>query len=218
MSAFRGAFPAMATRQVAKMSKARDLVTRQEVRSMVKSSILSSMELKRYVVAFTGVATTTAGSITPVTQGIIQGDSLLSRDGDQIVVKHFDFRLVMSPGGAGTECMQRIIIFWDNQANSAQPAVTDVLNSASYITGYNPVVQQQNRFHILFDKFVQCVSTTVYAKHPIHYRVKLNHKVTFLDTTNVATASGKGAMYVLFISDNVNGVNNASFELHFTDA
>lgn len=197
---------------------AKKLATRQEVRQIVRSSILASQELKRYVVAFTGQNTSTTGSVSPVTQGIIQGDSLLTRDGDQILVKKLVFRYQLEFSSGGSATTQRVIIFWDNQANGATPAVTDVLNSASYITGYQPVLQQQGRFHILLDEFFTSVANGQNGKNALVRTFKLNHKTTFLDLTNVATANGKGALFVLFLADAANGLYSASYEVHFTDS
>ncbi len=187
------------------------------IRQMVRSMIAANVELKRYVVAFTGITTSTAGSVSPVTQGIVQGDSLLTRDGDQIIVKNLwiRYQLTMNTGMVNT---QRLIVFWDNQANGATPAVGEVLNSASWITGYNPVIQQQRRFHILLDKAVVASNNGSNTSNNREWKFKLNHRVTFLGTTDVATANGRGAMFVLFISDGANALYSASFSIEFTDS
>jgi hypothetical protein len=184
---------------------------------MIKSMLNSRVELKRSVVAFTGLTTSTAGSITPITQGIVQGDTVSTRDGNQLLVMRLVVRhnLVIN---TGVQCSQRVIIFWDNQANAAQPVVTDVLDSASFITGFNIPNAQSNRFHILHDEFIVTSLNGANSGVDHVWTFPLHHKVTYTGTTNVATANGKGAMYILYIADNANALFGTSLEVSFTDA
>jgi len=204
----KGSFP---------ITRANKAFNEAKVRQMIRDTIASQVELKRYVVAFTSIATTTAGSVTPITQGIVQGDSILTRDGDQVIIKRLTVRYQLTMNTGLANC-NRVIIFWDNQNNGSTPAVTDVLNSASWITGYNPVVQQQKRFHILRDTFVVASNQGSNTTTDRVWNFKLNHRVTYLDTTNVATANGRGAMFILFISDGTNALTSASISIEFTDA
>jgi len=210
-SSKKGQFP------VRRSKKSAELLSRQQVKQMIASSIAFSQELKRYVVAFTGVTTSTAGSITPITQGVIQGDSLTTRDGDQLILKQLIMRYQLALN-TGNSTSQRVIIFSDNQANGATPTVTDVLNSASWITGYNPVTFQSGRFKVWHDEYVVTTLSGHNAVNDKVWKFNLKHKITYLDVTNNATANGKGAMFVLFIADGANSLFSASFELHFTDS
>ncbi len=99
-------------------------VSKAMVRNMIKSSIMAAAELKRYVVSFTGVATTTAGAVTPITQGIVLGDSLVTRDGDQCIIRKLTIRH-QSTLATGSANSLRIIVFWDNQANGSTPSVNN---------------------------------------------------------------------------------------------
>jgi hypothetical protein len=183
----------------------------------VKREISRNLEHKRVVVAFSGLNTSTGGTITPITQGIIQGDTISTRDGGQLTVRNLIVRhnLVLN---SGNQTSQRVIIFADRQANGAQPTVTDVLDSASFITGFNPVNAQTRRFRILHDEFIVTTLSGANAGTDHVWQFPLNHRVTYNAATNVAGANGKGALFVLYIADTATALFASSFEVEFTDA
>ncbi len=192
-------------------------VTHAQVKQIVDSKIANQAELKRYVVLATTLTTSSAGAISPITQGIAQGDTLSTRDGNQIVVKHLVVRRRLV-ALAASFVAQRMIVFWDSMAQGAVPAVTDVLNSANLVDGFNPTTMQQRRFHVLADTYLASVANGANAVATQRIPVKLNHRVTFDAATNVASANGRGAMFCLFIGDVNTGTYDFSFEVEFTDS
>ncbi len=182
---------------------------------MIKGAIDRQLEHKRFVVTSTGLTTTTAGTISPVTQGVIQGDAGNTRDGNQILLQEFVFRHQLI---ASVSCAQRVIVFSDTMADGATPAIADVLDSASYLTGYNIANMQERRFHIFHDEIVMSSTNASNADNVHVWRLRINRKVTYNAATNVSGANGKNAVFVLFISDSVVSTYGLSFELKFTDA
>ncbi len=192
-------------------------VSKQQVRAMIKGVIGQALEQKRYVVASTGLTTSAAGTVSPITQGIIQGDTVSTRDGNQIVVHQVVFRHQLIASAASLVA-QRVIVFSDTMADGATPAVADVLDSASFITGYNVANAQERRFHIIHDQFVTSSSTGQNFNAMHTWTFKLNKKVTYNAATNVAGANGRNSLFVLFIADSAIASYGLSYEVKFTDA
>ncbi len=202
----------MARNKLATVSAASE---RRRVRRAVDSVLASKLEQKRFVVAFTGLTTTTGGTVTPVTQGVIQGDTGSTRDGNQIFLKELVFRHFLT--AVTLAVTQRVIVFIDTMADAATPVVLDVLDTASFITGYNVPNTQERRFKIIHDEMVVASVTGSNFQVDHTWRFKINKKITYQAATNISGANGKNAMFVLFISDGVNGSYAGSFELVFTD-
>lgn len=201
-------------------SNARNLapVTPALVRNMIKSTLVNNQELKRFTIVSLGNAATTAGTVSTISQGIIQGDTVSTRDGNQAVLKRIVFRYNQISALASTTTSLRFILFSDSQANGVVPTVADVLDSPFVVSAYAPSQFMSNRFKIIKD--VVHSTTLTAATYSINhvFDMKMHTKLTFLGPTSVAASNGKNAVYLLVIGDNTGATYGVGFDLHFTDS
>ncbi len=96
----------------------------------------------------------TAGSLLDIKPLLIpQGITESTRIGRQIRVKAFQWRIHIFENALATpeHDVCRLIVGIDRQANGAQPAITDLLATASNVSSYYNL-DNTGRFRILFDK------------------------------------------------------------------
>jgi len=170
------------------------------------------------VLSTTNTANTvsTAGTVINLSNNIVQGDNFDNRSGDTIRMISTKFMLEFQ--GVATDSMNRYILFRDMQNLGTTPAVTDVLNSASFISGYDGLnVYQQKRFIIMKD----WVSTNNIAGQTLTadvYKTNRPYKIYYNGAASVASANGKGALFVLVIGSGSTATFNLSSELVYTDS
>lgn len=134
--------------------KSAELISRQQVRQMLRSHDLATREMKFGGATGTGFATTTP-SVTLLT-GLVQGDNVTDRDGWQINLTEFDMNITMSVGSTSGEDYVRLIIFVDTLNTGASPSATDVLGS-DVRAFYNIQNTLAKRFRFLHDEIVRLV-------------------------------------------------------------
>jgi len=109
-------------------------------------------ELK-FVDTVTSAAGTAAGAVT-LLNGVAQGTDYNQRIGRKFTMKSIMCRFGISYGtGAAVGSVGnivRILIFYDCQTNLNTPAVTDVLQTASYLSPMN--LNNRDRFIVICDK------------------------------------------------------------------
>lgn len=176
----------------------------------------SQMEEKVILAVITAAATPTAGTVLPLTVGVIQGDAINMRSGDTIAPISLHFRT--NSQAITNPQTTRFIVLRDNMNNGSTPAVTDVLDNNDYLSMYNSrTVYQQKRFTILHDHFddVQITGRSIVTRQQALPKVG---KIFYNGATAVATANGKGALFVLIIASNSSGTYDWSFEMKYHDA
>lgn len=191
-----------------------------QVRAIVKGMLEHEQEQKRFNVSIASVVLTTAGLVQPVTQHIIQGDSLITRDGNQLILKELDLAWYASQATAVPR-LYRMICFVDTMNNGTLPAVTDVLTAATPISGYNVTNLENGRFKILVDDQVATVGTSASGAFFRRHKLKLNKKIMYLGTTFVTGANGKNSIWVLTIADSIlaaDTLNQLDWAIKFTDS
>lgn len=193
------------------------------VRKVVQSVLDSRIEHKRITAVGVPANLATAGVVNTISMGIAQGDDIGNRAGDLIRPKKLKIRADFSANGAaaGLAFVGRIIVFQDLLCNGAVPAVTDILNSASHMSGWNPVTRQERRFKVLYDRDVTPSSQS--AKQIVYLSVDLDMKGTIHYITNGsnAAAMGKNHIFALFISSAASAGNIVyewSYDFEYTDA
>ncbi len=196
---------------------------RNEIRAVVRGVLQHVQEQKRQDAAIATTDLVTAGLVQPITQHIIQGDSLSTRDGSAIILRELDIIWHSLRGGpvVGAPALYRIIIFVDTMNTGVLPAVTDVLQAADPRSGYNVANLVNGRFKFLVDEHIATVSETVTENNIRRYRLKLNKKVTYLGSTFTTASNGKNSVWCLTITDisvAVTTQNTLNFALHFTDS
>jgi hypothetical protein len=167
----------------------------------------------------TGGNWTTAGTVTPLTYPIGQGDNMFQRNGDQIT--QLMLRMVWNTAstGAGNSTQFRIIIFSDRDASGGAPAVVDVLDTADYRSTYHLPNNLKKRYHFYYDKSYRVVTGTNYQVLPLQMEIPLgNLKTWFQDSTNATTNIGRNHLHALVISSSIgNGGFSFNYGLEFVD-
>ncbi len=166
----------------------------------VEKVIRSMAEKKCFITAATNQSSSATGTMWAVTQGIIQGDSVSTRDGTQIYVEHvsitFDVFMPTATVAAGV----RMIGFHDTMNTGVLPAVTDVLHAATLISPYSTIQQITNRFHVFAD-VTKNLTTGGVQQFVYNMRRNLRIKTSYNGTTDAAASNGKNAIFFLIITD-----------------
>ena len=173
-----------------------------------------SLEHKRFALVSTTNTNATAGVVNNLTNGIIQGDDINQRSGDQIhIVSH---KLHVRASAITVSQTFRFIWFRDNMNRGTTPTVLEVLNTANYMSQYSPAPLQQKRFTILRDFSLNCNLTGESIKSRTIQLPGMD--VYYNAATAVAAANGPGAIFLLTIGDALTGLFDFSYEPVYTDA
>lgn len=191
-------------------------VTTKEVRDM----LMATREKKQYTIA-NGYVNNVAGTITTLTQGILESDTVNGRTGTTIRPFEWQINMTLISGVGSTNSAHRLIIFKDTMNNGTIPAITDVLDAGLFNSTYAILAAQQGRYKILWDETVGVVGGSNSAVTHRHLRRKLKGDIFYNSTGNVAASNGKNAMFMITLTDSVTvstaGINYF-FSLHYTDA
>lgn len=197
------------------------VVSRSEVRNMIRNSILANQEIKRFSDRTTN-SFIAAGSIVDVTQACVVGTADQSRSGDVILPRKVDINVSIlntSTNLVGTLC--RVILFRDTLNSGVAPVVSQLLDGSSYNSTYTVIQAQQNRFKILMDKTWE-VALGVHMAHLFKNTFRLRGPIYYNGDTNVVTANGAGSLWLLTISSAATALNFPSYDIHtsvhFTDS
>lgn len=188
----------------------RSALSRRDVAQM----IMARQELKRFPLVNTANTNATAGVVQNLTNGIIQGDDISQRTGDQIrIVKH---TLRVRATAITVSQTFRFIWFKDNTNRGSTPTVLEVLNTASHMSQYNPISLQQKRFTIFNDFVLNCSLTGESIKERVITRK--GHVVNYNGATAVAASNGPHANFLLVIGDSLTGLYDIGYEAVYTDS
>lgn len=172
------------------------------------------LEKKRFALVSNTNSNATAGVVNNLTNGIIQGDDINQRSGDQIrIVSHM---LKVRASAITVSQTFRFIWFRDNMNRGTTPTVTEVLNTANFMSQYAPAPLQQKRFTIVKDFSLNCNLAGESIKGRSFTLPGSN--VFYNGATAVAASNGPGAMFLLTIGDSITGLYDFSYEPVYTDA
>jgi hypothetical protein len=176
--------------------------------------VMYQLERKRFALVSTTNTNATAGIVNNLTNGIVQGDDINQRSGDQIrIVSH---ELKVRASAVTVSQTFRFIWFRDNMNRGTTPTVTEVLNTANFMSQYSPAPLQQKRFTILRDFSLNCNLTGESIKSRTITLPGAN--VFYNGATAVAGSNGPGALFLLTIGDSLTGLFDFSYEPVYTDA
>lgn len=180
----------------------------------VQRAVVRQFELKRFALISTANANATAGSVVNLTNGIIQGDDIVQRSGDQIRIR--THKLTVRASAVAASQTFRFIWFRDNMNRGTTPTVLELLNTASFMSQYNPVSLQQKRFTIIRDVTLDCslAGEAIKSKSLTSPGTLVNYN----GATAVAASNGPGAIFLLEIGDAITGLYDLSYEPVYTDA
>lgn len=180
----------------------------------IRRALAQTLEHKRFALVNTTNSNATAGIVINLTNGIVQGDDVNQRSGDQIRIR--SHRLVVRASAITVSQTFRFIWFRDNMNRGTTPAVTEVLNTANFMSQYSPAPLQQKRFTILKDVVVNCNLAGESIKSRT-FEVP-GMPVFYNGATAVAASNGPGALFLLEIGDSLTGLYDFSYEPVYTDA
>ncbi len=192
------------------------VVSKAQVKQMIKSALSETQELKIHIVQST--ASVDYGGTIIDLSSIAQGDSDITRDGDRILVKEVDFRSFVSPGDA-TNLMRIILFQWVPDSATTTPLVTNVVQTTGSSTA--PVSYRSIDFvkavKIFHDEIVKVDTYHLIelGKHVIHKR-GYDPQIQFTGAT-----SRTNGIYMMVISDSA-AANHPSIgyycTLRYTDS
>lgn len=140
-----------------------------------------------------------AGQITSLSN-IAEGNDYNNRDGLSVLAQSTFFRGIWrSAGTETTSTIVRLILFCDNDQRGTDPAVTDILETASYLSPLNHV--QNKRFTIIWDTSfeVEPVGSGKITKIDKRYR-KYNAHIKYSSTAGADASAYEGNLYLLDIT------------------
>jgi len=144
---------------------------------------------------------------------VVAGTGESQRVGRKITIKSIHMRYIAqlsnTSNPSGTDDGLRVIVYWDKQCNGATAAVTDILETAEYLSFNN--LSNKNRFSILMDKTVD-ISATAGAYDGTNdqfgqkavtrsFHKKVNIPVEYSSTTGGLTEIRSNNIGLLAISD-----------------
>lgn len=146
-----------------------------------------------------------------------QGTTATSRYGDRTSIKSIRWNFRLNPGTAQASCVTvRIVLFWDNQPNAANPSSPLPLLSANIYALPHP--DYRYRFTILRDWMVpiQNIANNItgYSSNTNQdvvqrgYLRNLDFVSQFISNNGNVTDLASGALCMIFISDTAITTNN----------
>jgi hypothetical protein len=199
-------------KDMAPIRRIRNKRSRKEVvsRASVLNILRSVAERKAFNGIVTAQATSNSGTVWPITQGIVQGDSVITRDGAEITLQNVRLKLDVFMPTATIAAGVRVIMFSDTQNNGSMPAFLDVLTANSLIAPYSVIQQVTNRFRIHAD-ITKNLTAGGIQQVVVDINKKLEQKVFYTGTTDVPAANGKNAVFFLIVTDVATGFPTYDF-------
>jgi hypothetical protein len=169
-------------------------------------SVLKSVaEKKVSILSATGQAASSTGLIWALTQAIIQGDSVFTRDGSQIRLEQTHLKLEVFMPTAAIAASTRFIVFSDSMNNGSLPAVLDVLNTAALLSPFSVNQQLTNRFKVHAD-VVKSFTAGGIQQVVFDIMKPINKVISYNASGDTAAANGKNSLFMLVITDLVTNV------------
>jgi hypothetical protein len=175
----------------------KEMVSKTQVKQMVKSMLREVQELKLFVTQTSGVTVDYAGNIVDVSP-ISQGDSDITRDGDRVQLVEWAFQAAIYPGDSTN--LFRIILFqYTPDSALGTPLVSYVLQTTSSVNA--PITYRSIDFvksvKILHDRTYSCDTYhPVVLTNPITIKKFFDRQMQFTGAT-----TRTNGLFLLFISD-----------------
>lgn len=163
----------------------------------IESNEKKVVELKNYDVeqAYTVTGIPSTGQVDALTSGIAQGDTAITREGDQITLKSIFLRFEIIHGDS-TNIFRIILFRW---MEATVPSISSVLES-NVTAGYplSPLLRNANhRIQVLYDNlFAQSTNTNANIVEKVYVNKNLGN-CEWQQTGSVES----GQVYLLMVSD-----------------
>jgi hypothetical protein len=187
----------------------------------IKGRITPKVEFHYNDTAQASYAGDTTGTVTALNL-IAEGNDNINRLGKKAVMRSVAINgLAYLPGTTSTLSpgQARILLVWDNAADGAPPAITDVLVAISSTSYVNP--NNIARFTILHDQRVTLgvlsyTSTSSVADktcQPINVRKRIDAPTQYSGTAAAITSVQNGSLLMLTMGDGGAGSNRPVFQI-----
>lgn len=210
------------------MARKRTKYTPKTYRSRFGSYSAPSPELKFLDNTWDSDPVPSAGVIALNTvNNVAAGTGESQRVGRKITIKSIHLRWVnvikASASNADTDDGLRLILYLDKQANGAAATVTDILETADYLSFNN--LSNRNRFRVLMDRVVDVSSmsggsSTAFgaAAKTKQAHLRCDIPIEFSSTTGAITEMRSNNVGVLIISDNQEAECVGNVRIRYTDS
>lgn len=186
------------------------------IASIVSKVLERRIEHKTISQTVVGTSVLTAGTVATITNPIVEGDDINQRSGTTIRLNRI--RVLYRGTAVTTSSSLRFILFRDMMNQGTTPAPTDVLPAGNWISHYSDTREvQQKRFHIIHDVTMDLPIAGENVKTLV-FNIPLNGVVYYNGATNVASANGKGALFLLVIGNAITTAYDYDTQLVYTDA
>jgi len=200
------------------MASRKSMVKPHSTQQMIQKALTKfeskTRELKLYNVTV-AANYTSAGAVGTVTQGITQGDTASTRDGNSINVKQVDYCWLTQNASVLNNDFVRFIIFYDTQNQGVLPNVTDVLATATVSSPYSSSVIITKRFRVLKDITLASAAISGGSNpHAMRGSINLNnHHIQYLSSAGTGADNGAGSIFFLVINDG--GAAHSAYDTNF---
>lgn len=186
------------------------------VKTATALAALINTEWKSRDITTSAQAVSNAGTVN-VLSHMSQGSDDGERNGNSILPKKLSVRVNVFKDSGATNTILRAILLRDKEYNGADPAVTDILDTASYNSFMKLV--DSTRFFILGDKTV-LMDDSHRLQASIRFSIKMNkpkpgkkrwEHVRYLGTGSTAADRGNGQLILLLISDQATNTPTVDF-------
>lgn len=189
-----------------------EMISRQQVRQMIRSHDLHTRELKMRTFVNSGTLTA-SGAIGDITTNIPQGDNVSGRTGYQINVHSIKIWFQASMNALANVDRFRYILFYDRLNTGTPPVVSDVLDTGYVLSDYSYFARTQNRFKFLVDKTIPMSITG--NSRAVNYEHEFKFKNTVVvDLLGTTTNYGRNSFFYLIMDDL--GSNNSTYAVSCT--
>jgi hypothetical protein len=187
-----------------------------QVKQMIRGHLTATSELKNWISNNTGLTVAVAGTVYPISQGLVLGDTYNQRDGQQVFCKEVEVRIAWN-GGLLANTFVRAVLVRDNMNIGVLPTVAEILNSADFLSNYNPLyVTEMKRFTVLADQTLPLCPGGQSARTML-FKHKGTGRISFLGTTDVNASNGKGSLHLLLIGTATSVTVSYNTSIRFTD-
>ncbi len=188
-------------------------------RQVWKLKRMVNVEYKNFDIQLTNGTATSAGAIQQATN-IAQGDTTITRDGNQAKLVSLFFRGNVRINQSATSSSVRIMLIWDRQTNGVVYNVSDVLldvTADDIIT--SPLnIDNKFRFTVLWDKIFSLSITGTQLINFKYYK-KLNLPIRFDAAAGTIAAVTSNSLSILRITDEATNLPTVTYthRLRFVD-
>ncbi len=201
--------------------KSRSLPRKSMTVSRVKRIVNASREKKHHDEAIASTEINTTGAIVDLLT-VAQGDSDLTRDGDQLYLTNFSLKYYVNreANATGFDIVRVLLFQWKPRDDEDVPTLAKVISTSVPPMGHYGM-DNKGRFKILYDK-IHALGDADGALSSITRNVSISKALLKKVQFNAASTDGYNKVYIGFLGATATGVNAssivASSRAIFTDA